>query len=121
MNDPRVSENILQRQAGSRIVNKKLCDEIPCSRRDVRREGEVHCGDAAESGALALGLEGRSSSQELVRQHSQGPDIDTGVMRLAFYHLGRKVIKGSTHGLTAKRGRMNRPTKICQFHLTLES
>ena len=121
MHDPRMSENVIKRQASSRIVYKELGDEIAGSTRNMRREGQVDSGNAAEGGTLSIGNEGSVTGQEFVGQDSERPNINVRVVRLALDHLRRQVVQSAAHGLTTQGRGVDRPSKVSELHFALQT
>ena len=102
---------------------------------------DVDRGDPLVGLRVALGLEGRGADQELVAQHSQGPQINLGdtknsfvklrpcrfpglpthffVVRGSVDHLRGQVVEGAAHRGSAGGGRVDRPAKVGDLEVAL--
>ena len=66
-------------------------------------------------------LKGRVPADELIREHAQRPVIDLLRMLTTLYHLRRKVVWSSAHGVTTVVGCMDRPTKVGNLNLAVDA
>ena len=83
----------------------------------VRGELEVYGGDALVRVAVARGLEGRASEEELVAEHAQAPDVHCVVVGLTGQHFRGQVVESPTQSLPAAIRRVDGPAKICDLQL----
>lgn len=68
----------------------------------------THLGDAFVCFGMAGCLERGIPHQTLVTQHADAPQVHLLVVRMAFDHLGRKVIQSAAHGAPPTQKTSNR-------------
>ena len=121
--DPGVLEDVGQGDPVLGALLQEFGDEVDGRGADagVRGELEVHLEDAAVGLAVADGLKGRHSKEELVGEDSQAPEVHEAVVRLPLNHLGREVVQGSAQGLAAVVGRVDGPAKVANLELPVEA
>ena len=119
--DPGVVLHLAQRHSVLGVNHEQLADEVLRLLAHVRGEAEIQLADALVRHVLRLRFEGRMAAQKLVGQHADAPVVDGRVVVLVIDHLGRQVIQGAAHGVTAVGRRVCRPAKIGDLRLVLQN
>ena len=140
LDNPRVVLNIAECDTLLRVQNEQLnivssnpqnqllevphlLDQVLGLRAHICRDRHLSLGDPP------LGHDRRVfkrclSTEKLVRQNTQRPEIDllvVPVVVLSAKHLRWKIIEGTTHGLSPVVRRVYRPTKVTDLDLTVDS
>ena len=82
---------------------------------------KVHPQDALVRLAVALSLKRGHAAQKLVREHTQRPHVDGGIVVPPFHHLGGQVIEGTAERLPPGVGRVDAPAEIGNLQLALDA
>ena len=99
-------------------------DQIPRLGAHKRRDAHVAPDDPPLRHDLRI-FEWRFTNQEFISQDAQTPQINLFVVRIVrttrLDHLGREVVKGTTHRLATAIRRVNAPAKIGDFDFPVDA
>ena len=93
---------VFKTKANIRWFCTDIADQISRALRHMRREFQVNFRDASVGFVVTFSFERRLATQEFVAKHAQTPQINLLVVRLAFNHLRRQVVKCATKRRTSK-------------------